>query len=75
MKTLNVLWKKWQAFGKALGDLIGRVVMTVFYFTVAAPFGLGVRLFRDPLGLKPQNPQWYERSSEAQPLEDARRAY
>ena len=75
MNVLKQLWKKWQAFGKVIGNLVGRVVMTVFYFTIAAPFGLALRLFSDPLKMKPAKPQWEPRETEQPTLEDARRAF
>jgi hypothetical protein len=75
MNVLKQLWKKWQAFGKVIGNLVGRVVMTVFYFTIAAPFGLALRLFSDPLKMKPAKPQWELRETEQPTLEDARRAF
>ena len=29
-------WRLWKRFGHAVGDLVGRVAMTVFYFTILA---------------------------------------
>ena len=52
MSFLKTAWKKWRAFGQVMGDFVARIFMTVFYFTVAIPFGIGVRLFKDPLHLK-----------------------
>ena len=75
MQGLAWIWKKWQHFGRGVGDFVGRLIMTVFYFTVALPFGLAVRLFSDPLRLKPAEPKWEIRSSDPQTLDDARRAY
>jgi len=40
------LWQAWKRLGRAIGDLIGRLVLTVFYFTIFAPFGLGMRALR-----------------------------
>ncbi len=75
MRLLGQIWKKWQAFGRFIGDLVGRLVMTVFYFTIALPFGLAVRFLSDPLNLKPGKPCWEPRESESPTLEDARRLY
>ena len=52
-------WQIWQRFGHMLGDLLARVVLTVFYFTVFIPFALVARLTQDPLGLKAADgPLW-----------------
>ena len=75
MSILRHIWNKWQAFGKAVGDLVGRVVMTVFYFTFALPFGIGVRIFGDPLRLRPGAPRWEPREAKPATLEDARRNF
>ncbi len=75
MRLLKQIWKKWRGFGKAMGDVVARIVMTVFYFTVAIPFGVGVRLFRDPLGLKSTKTGWLARDTKQETIEDARRLY
>ncbi len=75
MNVLKTIWEKWQAFGRTVGNLVGRVVMTIFYFTIAAPFGLGVRFFSDPLKMKPSKPKWEPREAEQPTLESARRSF
>ncbi len=75
MNILKQIWHTWRAFGKALADIVGRVVMVIFYFTIALPFGLGVRFFSDPLKLKPRTPQWEPRESKQPTVEEARRAF
>jgi len=37
---LKKAWKKWRAFGQMMGDFVARIFMTVFYFTLAIPFGI-----------------------------------
>jgi hypothetical protein len=69
-------WHGWKAFGQFLGDWLARVVLTIFYFTVFIPFGLGVRLFADPLQIKTQPAQlWRPRPTGDQTLEDTTRQY
>jgi hypothetical protein len=75
MKFLKTVWRKWRAFGQVMGDFVARVFMTVFYFTVAIPFGIGVRLFKDPLRLKAKEFGWLPRETKPETLEDARRLY
>ncbi len=69
-------WPQWKSFGHFLGDWLGRVVLTIFYFTVFVPFGLGVRLFGDPLHIKKQpDEQWRPRETGDQTLEDILRQF
>jgi hypothetical protein len=75
MSFLKTAWKKWRAFGQVVGDFVARIFMTVFYFTVAVPFGIGVRLFKDPLHLKSKDTGWLPREMKSETLEDARRLY
>jgi hypothetical protein len=46
------LWEGWKRVGRKIGDFQARILLTVFYFLVLAPFALGLRLLADPLGLK-----------------------
>jgi len=50
--ALRRLWQGWKRVGKKIGDFQARVLLTIFYFVILAPFALGVRLLADPLGLK-----------------------
>ena len=76
MTTLRKLWHAWKRFGQAVGDFIARIVLTIFYWTIFLPFGLGVRLFSDPLSLNDQQQAgWLERTTVDTKLEDTRRLY
>lgn len=66
------LWKYWEKFGEFIGIIIGRLFLMVFYFTVVLPFGVGLRLFGDPLRMRgkgEQQPTWVVRSSTETSLE------
>jgi hypothetical protein len=69
-------WVGWKAFGHFLGNALARVVLTIFYFTVFVPFGLGVRWLGDPLHLK-STPDWLWRLRPTgdQTLEEVMRQY
>src|SRR5258707_125112 len=43
MKLLRSFWEVWKRFGKKVGDLQARILLTLFYFVILAPFGLGMR--------------------------------
>ncbi|MBE7552907.1 MAG: hypothetical protein HS126_17690 [Anaerolineales bacterium] len=69
-------WQGWKVFGHFLGNLLARVVLTIFYFTVFVPFAVGVRLFSDPLYLKTMPAKlWHSRHTGDQTLEDVLRQY
>jgi hypothetical protein len=74
MNTLRKVWLTWKRVGQFIGDQIGRVVLTLFYFTLLAPFGLGVRLQGDPLAIKRgRSATWLERTTRDREIADARR--
>lgn len=73
---LNRLWSAWQRLGRWMGDLVARVFLTVFYFTLMLPFGLLVRLTQDPLDLrKDATLNWIGRETKDQTLSEAERLY
>lgn len=74
MKFLRKFWAVWKKVGQFMGDIIGRIVLTLFYFTIFLPFGLIMRLFRDPLNIKQQIPsRWQARKTKELTLEDGQR--
>jgi hypothetical protein len=76
METLRKAWQAWKRIGQFIGDAIGRVVLTVFYFTLFVPFALGVRIWGDPLLMRPlHRAKWLERKTQDLTLEDTRRLF
>ena len=74
MEIINLIWKRWLRIARFIGDWIARVVLTVLYFTILLPFGIGVRIWGDPLMIKNYpNPKWLERNTHDRTLEDSRR--
>lgn len=74
MKVFHTAWDSWKRIGQIIGDFIGRLVLTVFYFTLFMPFGLGVRIWGDPLDVKSsQKVRWLERSTRDLNFSDVRR--
>lgn len=69
-RVLSAIWKTWKRFGILMGEIVGRVFLMIFYFTIALPFGIGVRLFGDPLDMKKgKQAQWIERESKVPSIE------
>lgn len=76
MEALRKVWEAWKRFGQFMGDMFGRLVLTVFYFTLFMPFGLGVRFFGDPLAIRARgSSKWLERKTPDLTLEDSRRLF
>jgi hypothetical protein len=67
----------WKVFAIKIGNYQGRLMFAFFYFVVVTPFGIGVRLFSDPLKVKQaiRATNWLERSSVRQELETAREQF
>jgi hypothetical protein len=47
------LWAAWKRIARKIGDFQARVLLTIFYFVLLAPFAIVVRRTSDPLALKP----------------------
>lgn len=76
MKILQRVWAGWKALGHFMGNLLARVVLSLFYFTIFVPFGLGVKLLSDPLQLtKGGERLWQQRTTGDQSLSEVRRQY
>ncbi|MDO8487671.1 MAG: hypothetical protein Q7S45_05235 [Candidatus Curtissbacteria bacterium] len=54
MSFLKLLWKKWLKVAHVIGNFQAQVILTIFYFVIAAPFGLVSRYFGDSLNMKPR---------------------
>jgi len=52
------LWRGWQIVARFIGDILSRIVTSVAFLVLLPLFALGVRLFSDPLQLKPRPPHW-----------------
>jgi hypothetical protein len=74
MSYLRQAWELWKRLGRLMGDLLGRVVLTVFYFTIFVPFAAIARVFTDPLQLKPaqRTSFWLAHETQDPTLDEAR---
>jgi hypothetical protein len=74
MTILRKFWTSWKRVGGFIGDFFGRLILTLFYFTLVLPFGLMMRIFRDPLSLRRNEPpSWQARDDDDTTLDSARR--
>lgn len=75
METLKRLWDAWKKIAHKIGTFQGKLLLTIFYFTILAPFGLFVKMFQDRLHLKkPVSGQshWILRKDDENSIEKAR---
>jgi hypothetical protein len=49
---LRDFWERWKRFGKRIADVQARMLLTLFYYVLLAPFALALRRWGDPLGIK-----------------------
>jgi hypothetical protein len=77
--VLRDLWNRWLVLAQKIGKFQSRVILTVVYFSVVLPFGLGVRLFADPLHFRRRSTQaqsnWSDRKTYDVDLEASYRQY
>ena len=74
---LRRTWNWWKVFATEMGNYQGRLLFAFFYFVIVTPFGIGVRLFSDPLKMKQpkRTTFWSERSSVSHELKDAQEQF
>jgi len=60
----------------AIGNVVGRVILTLFYILLLPPFALWARLRTDALGLRPRpHSVWTPREPVEEGIDAARRQY
>lgn len=76
---LRQLWSRWLTLAGKIGNFQSRILLTLFYFLVVAPFGLAVRLLSDPLHVRsrpsPDGSAWIEREATESDLMASHRQY
>lgn len=76
MVMLRRAWTAWKELAGYIGEFQARLLLTVFYFTVAVPFGVLARVV-DPLRLRTrgQRSAWVLRPPREENLSAARRQF
>jgi len=69
------LFSKWKLISHKAGDFQANVFLTVFYFTIFAPFALIFRAFSDPMKIKRPPAGWEKRDQAADTLDNAREQF
>lgn len=72
---LRTIWRRWLVLAHKIGTFQSRILLTLFYFVIVAPFGLAVRLLADPLHIKSRSAsaRWVRRATRDVDLAAARR--
>ncbi len=75
-RALARFWANWKEIASYIGDFQARLLLTVFYFTVAVPFSLLARLL-DPLRTRIPvgSSAWTARADGQQDLHSHRRQF
>ena len=73
--VLRQLWEGWKRVARAIGNFQARILLTVFYAVLILPFGVAVRLFADPLGIRRASGKWVDRNNDAMDMAAARRQW
>lgn len=74
LDTLRLAWSRFGIIGAVIGDLQGKAISILFYFTILMPFGIGSRLLSDPLRIrKVTSPQWLQRDPIPTDLDSAQK--
>ena len=76
-QLLRVAWQGWKRIAEKIGHFQAKVLFSLLYFIVVAPFALGVKLFSDPLRIKKKSGEtwWREHPRQTLTLEEARRQF
>jgi hypothetical protein len=73
MTTLKRIWEGWKRVSRAIGNFQARVLLTILYFTVVLPFGVGLRLFSDPMRIRHRPTAWLDHPPTPATIDWARR--
>lgn len=70
------IWERWKVIAHKIGIFQSRLLLNVFYFVIVLPFGIGVRLFSDPLHIKHKHgSNWTRKIVESSIVERAKRQF
>jgi hypothetical protein len=48
----KTLWQGWKRIAHKIGEFQSRLILSLFYYVLFAPFAIGVKFFSDPLQIK-----------------------
>lgn len=71
------LWQRWKDFSKRMGSFQSKIILSLFFFLLVSPFALAVKIFSDPLRIKPKSEKshWLVKKEIQSDLEHFRRQF
>ncbi len=70
------VWTRWLKIAGVIGDFQARVILSLFYVVIVLPFGLGVRVFGDPLKIRRRRETgWTDFAARAETVEEGKRQF
>ena len=73
---MRILWEKWKAIARVIGNFNSRIILTLFYFLVVGLFATLVGRWRNELGKRlPSETNWLPVAGGETMLEDAKRQF
>ena len=75
--AIQRLWQSWLGFSKRMGGFQSRIILSFFFFIIVFPFAVAVKIFSDPLRIKPKQGQshWLSVNEVKLDLEQSRRQF
>lgn len=72
---LKKIWEKWKKIAHRIGVFQSKILLSILYVTIVLPFSIAMRMFFDPLRLKPDDSStyWIKKIVKKDSLEEARR--
>jgi hypothetical protein len=75
-ELLRAAWARWKTIAEAIARFQARLLFTILYVVVVAPFAIGVRVLADPLELRRgTGTRWRSLARQSATLEAARRQF
>jgi hypothetical protein len=70
-------WERWKVIAKKIGNFQSRLLLTLFYLLIVPFFAVIVKVFKDPLHLRPHKGRsyWRERTMPHPTQSTARRQF
>jgi len=77
-RLLRLVWARWKRIAAFIGRIQTRILLTIFYFFVAGPAWVSMKLVgKDPLNrrARPRSDYWTDYRSSGDEMERARRQF
>lgn len=71
-ELMTLAWERFKVNSAVVADGNGRVIATLFYFTILVPFGILSSTTMDPLHIKNNDSKWLSREPVPTDIESAR---